>query len=281
MPAEPLHSGDALPAPTPPTPQPRPLRIPLTVMESHDCVYLPGRTAQMQATWAPSTRTGTEGNGNSRAGMDPVVFEALLNAGFRRSGNVVYRPVCPGCRACRPLRIDVSAFKPSASQRRVLRANADLSISIGRPDLTPEKSDLYARYLAGQHERVPSTPEDNTESPLERLREFLYNSPVTTLEMTYRAPDGALLAVGICDLTPTILSSVYFYWDPDHRKRSLGILGALWEIETARRNGQRFYHLGYWVENAPTMHYKAQLADHELLQDDGSWQSAIRHLGYL
>ena len=55
----------------------------------------------------------------------------LLAAGFRRSGNNLYRPQCPACHACQAIRLPVAAFSPSRSQRRVLQRNQDLSLHLG------------------------------------------------------------------------------------------------------------------------------------------------------
>lgn len=197
--------------------------------------------------------------------IDPTTLEAFLESGFRRSGKILYQPVCSRCRACQPLRIEVRRFVASRSQRRILGRNSDLAVSVGPPQLSKEKLRLYQKYVAHQHPGSgPVTWED--------LDRFLYNSPCpTTLELTYRDPSGQLLGVGICDVGPTLLSSVYFYWEPLARRRSLGVFSALMELEYAAKAGLSWYHLGYWVENSSTMSYKAELGDFQLLAGDGRW----------
>lgn len=243
---------------------PPPARVSLTVMEPHDCAYLPGRQARMRGVWV----SGDDGEG----------YQHFMDAGFRRSGHVVYQPVCAGCRACTSLRIDAESFHPTPSQRRILRRNADLTVALAAPDLTEERVALYRRYLAGQHtsERVESV-----ETTAEDLRSFLYQSPVPTAEMTYRDPAGRLVGVGIVDITPAAVSSVYFYWDPADRRRSLGTYSALRELALARDTGRRWYHLGYWVAGSAAMEYKARLGDHELLGTDGQWRPAPRRLSVI
>mgnify|MGYP000426787549 CR=1 FL=1 len=39
-----------------------------------------------------------------------VPYRLLMDNRFRRSGNLLYMPMCPGCTACQPVRIDVPAF---------------------------------------------------------------------------------------------------------------------------------------------------------------------------
>src|SRR5262245_37524915 len=109
---------------------PAPLELSLATMPEHECVYLPGRMAQMRAFMADR--------------LPPELYHEFMDAGFRRSGRFVYQPACRGCRQCVPLRIAVDQFFPSKSQRRSLRRNQDLGITIGEPRPSEEKHQLYA-----------------------------------------------------------------------------------------------------------------------------------------
>jgi len=106
----------------------------------------------------------------------------------------------------------------------------------------------------------------------EEYERFLYESPVETIECCYRDAGGRLLAVGICDVCSRSLSSVYFYFDPDEKRRGLGTYGALYEIELARRTGIPWYYLGYWVQGCGAMEYKSRFRPYELLGTDGVWR---------
>src|SRR5271155_5612687 len=55
--------------------------------------------------------------------------ETLTRAGFRRSHDIVYRPVCPACQACVPVRIPTDLFAPNRSQRKILTRNADITVT--------------------------------------------------------------------------------------------------------------------------------------------------------
>lgn len=265
-----LSSGESSPLPAaqgpqtfshyPAIPPPPSLKLRLKVIEEGSCPYLLARSSITRATWAES--------------LDDATFESLLDRGFRRSGRVIYQQACVGCRRCVPMRVDASTFVPSRSQRRILRKNADVRVTAGIPVVSTEKIELYAGYLATQHAKTGERRKagEPADEPRDELLLMLYDSPVSTLEMTYHAPDGTLLGVGICDITPNILSSVYFFWNPSHRKRSLGWFSMLQEIALARRLGRRWYHLGYWVEGAETMDYKRHIGPHELLASDGVWR---------
>jgi arginine-tRNA-protein transferase len=203
--------------------------------------------------------------------LDPALYHDLMNAGFRRSGQLVYQPICPTCRACVPLRVPVDRFTPGKSQRRVWRCNQDLRVEVALPMPTEEKLALYQRYLTRHN--------DDQSADAESFIDFLYTSPVDTLEFTYRDPaqNDALLAVGICDISPSAgsLSSVYFYFDPQHARRSLGTFGALWEIQFARTRSIPYYYLGYWIAGCGTMDYKANFRPHQLLGPDGAWHDFL------
>jgi arginine-tRNA-protein transferase len=204
--------------------------------------------------------------------MPGDLYHQLMNASFRRSGLVVYQPVCSGCRQCLPIRVPIATFQASKSQRRCLRRNTDLAITIGKPIATDEKYDLYHRYMTQWHQSQADHDREGFES-------FLYASPVDTLEFCYRDPAGVLIGVGICDLCSHSLSSVYFYHDPSARQRGLGVYSALKEIEFARTAGISYYYLGYWVDGCQTMQYKADYRPCEILHPDGQWRPSIGNAG--
>jgi leucyl-tRNA---protein transferase len=230
-----------------------PVPVAFTTLPPHPCPYLPDRQATLRAF---STRK-----------MPGLVYHDFLNASFRRSGLVIYQPICEGCRACVPLRIPVERFRPSKSQRRCLRRNHDLVVSVEKPSPTDEKFDLYTRYQSHRHSSKPESRSN--------FEDFLYHSPLQTLEFTYRDARGDLLAVGICDICPKSLSSVYFYFDPSQSQRGLGTYGILHEIEFALRQKIPHYYLGYWVRESGKMAYKADFKPYELLAPDGCWREGV------
>src|SRR5205814_820379 len=60
-------------------------------------------------------------------------YLSLIKKGWRRFGHMLFRPKCPACTACQPLRVLVDAFQPDRSQRRVQKSNADTQLIIGAP----------------------------------------------------------------------------------------------------------------------------------------------------
>lgn len=231
---------------------PPPVRVRLIVTPEHPCPYLPGRVARNRAAWAEQ--------------IPGSVYHQFMDAGFRRSGKVLYQPVCRGCRQCQMIRVPVATFRPGKSQRRCRRRNEDLVVTLDNPVPTAEKLALYLRYATDWHGK------DKTEEDRESFEAFLYDSPVDTVEYCYRDGSGRLLAVGICDVCPESFSSVYFYHDPAEARRGLGTFGALVEIDDARRMGIPYYYLGYWVDGCRAMQYKGSFRPNELLHPDGVWR---------
>jgi len=230
-----------------------PVSVRLTTLPSHDCNYLPGRVATTRAFRA--------------ANLPADLYHEFMDAGFRRSGNVIYQPICADCQECIPLRVPVDRFAPDKSQRRCFRRNADLVVTQGRPVLTDEKLELYRRYVIDWHGK-----DDANQVDRESLQSFLYDSPVDTLEFCYREPDGKLLAVGIADVCAVSFSSVYFYFDPGESDRGLGTFGALHEMAYAKSAGIAHYYLGFWVNGCAAMQYKSRFRPCQILDQSGVWK---------
>ena len=239
------------PTPILPPPLPPPIGVRLVTTGDHPCSYLPGRTARNRALLAGR--------------LGGAVYHAFMDAGFRRSGRMLYQPTCPACRACVAIRVPVAAYVPSKSQRRCARRNDDLVITTGEARPTDEKYDLFRRYVLTRH--------GDAMAERETFESFLYESPVDTIEFQSRDRAGNLLAVGICDVCPAALSTVYFYFDPAEARRGLGTFGAVREIAFAQEAGIPLYYLGFWVRGCGAMEYKQQFRPSEFLHPDGTWRA--------
>jgi arginine-tRNA-protein transferase len=193
--------------------------------------------------------------------MPPQSYEQYLNAGFRRSGKVVYRPVCENCRECQPVRVLVNEFQRDRSMRRCWRTNQDLVTRVGPPRISSAKLDLYRRYMTARHDTEDSEgPED-----------FLYSSSVESREIEFWLSEE-LVAVAIVDVVPSGLSAVYTYFAPEHAARGLGAFAVLWEIDYCSRHDKPYLYLGYYVHDCRKMNYKTRFAPHEILAPDGVWR---------
>lgn len=233
---------------------PPPDGIGLVVLPPHPCPYLPGRESVYRATAAEA--------------FDPLLYHEFMNRGFRRSGRMVYQPICRGCRQCVQLRVPTETFQPTKSQRRALRRNVDVVVETALPLPTREKLELYARYCSHWHGHAEAESAEGFVS-------FLYHSPVETIEFTYRVGDR-VIGVGICDVSARSLSSVYFFFEPAEAWRSLGTFSALREIDFAKERGIPHWYAGYWIRDCAAMNYKANFGPAEVLGMDGEWRPLVR-----
>src|SRR5271154_2820305 len=78
-------------------------------------------------------------------------YDELSRAGFRRSQGFAYRPACPQCTACVPVRIAVDGFAHSRSTRRVRNANLGLTGKFVAARATPEHYQLFIAYQRARH----------------------------------------------------------------------------------------------------------------------------------
>src|SRR5262249_56096470 len=89
-----------------------------------------GPTSSLTAPATPASylagRTGGKGVPETPAPDAEGLHDRLSRAGFRRSHNIAYAPVCPSCQACIPIRIPVATFQPDRTLRKIWRANAML-----------------------------------------------------------------------------------------------------------------------------------------------------------
>jgi arginyl-tRNA--protein-N-Asp/Glu arginylyltransferase len=218
------------------------LRLLLT--PEHPCSYLPVQRARTVFV-APETPIDTELQSN------------LSRAGFRRSGQYLYRPQCAACRACIPTRVPVDAFRPRRSQRRCLARNADLEIDLINARRDPELYALYARYIDMRHDDGDMYPASEAQ-----YDSFLLGTWSRTLMLRARL-EGTVVAVGVIDLLDDGVSAVYSFFDPALEARSLGTFTVLSEIDLARSLGLPYLYLGYWIAACTKMTYKADFRPQE------------------
>lgn len=216
------------------------------------CAYLSSKQARNIAFLAPK--------------LEPGLYHGLMDLNFRRSGAVFYRPTCDGCQACKALRLEVNAFSPSRGQRRCLKRNHDLTVTVGRPTPTPQKHLLYKEYLEKRHDR-------QMDGSWEEFCQFLYSSPLKTQEVTFKEKDGSLVGAGIFDLEPQAVSTVYCFFNPEVTERSMGTFNILWMIDYCKKRKIPHLYLGYTVEGCHKMSYKLQFRPCQVLEASGDWKT--------
>ena len=219
--------------------------ISLLITQPHPCSYLADRTARNLVV-------------DPRLRLDGMRYEQLLAQGFRRSGDAVYRPHCPQCQACTPVRIPVDAFRPDRAQRRCLQRNRDLHL-VRTGTINAEILQLYERYLRARHDGEGMDPDDHF--GFERFTACSW----LPVEYWQFFEGDTLVACAVVDVLPGGYSAVYTVFDPapEHAPRSLGIHAVLQQIMAAREEGRRHVWLGYWIPGCGKMEYKRRFRPQE------------------
>ena len=218
------------------------------------CPYLPGQQERKIFTHLVGKRAAS-------------LNDLLTQTGFRRSQTIAYRPACESCRACVSVRVLVDDFRPTASQRRALRANADLVGVFAPPKPTSEHYSLFRAYLDTRHPEGGMADMSSLDFAM-MVEDTPYRHPPHRISAAREAPDEngdrALYAVCLTDRLADGLSLVYSFYAPTRRAvRSAYVI--LDHIEKARRLGLPHVYLGYWVEGSRKMGYKASYLPQERL----------------
>jgi arginine-tRNA-protein transferase len=235
-----------------------PFRFPkFFVTNPSPCPYLPGKVER---------KVFTELTGRNASELK----DALGRIGFRRSQSVAYRPSCVDCSACVSVRVLAAEFKPTASQRKLLRKHSDLEVTACKPWTTEEQYALLRRYLAVRHPGGGMAEMDSTD-----FADMVEQTPVRTFMIEYREPSedgrpGKLVGCCLTDQQNDGLSMIYSFFDagPDARK-GLGTFIILDHIIRAARAGLPYVYLGYWVEGSRRMDYKTRFRPLERLGREG------------
>jgi len=204
---------------------------------AHQCSYLPDREATTLFV-------------DPLAEVDTHVYTALSAAGFRRSGEHIYKPYCESCNACIPVRVPVHVFKLARRQKRNMKANHDVVVKTQKPYFSEAYYALYERYIAERHSDGDMYP-----ATREQFQSFLIDgrSEAIFFEMSI---NRQLVGIAVVDQMDDGLSAIYTFFDPDFSKRGLGSFAVLWIIEEAKRRGLPNVYLGYWIKQCQKMSYK-------------------------
>ncbi|KAI9467214.1 arginine-tRNA-protein transferase [Lactarius psammicola] len=90
--------------------------------------------------------------------------------------------------------------------------------------------------------------------------------------------DGKLVGMGVIDILPSCVSSVYFMWEKEYEKFSLGKLSALQEISLAKEFHDagvpqlKYLYMGYYIYTCQKMKYKGEYSPSFLADpEDFTW----------
>ena len=167
-----------------------PLR--LRVTRSQKCAYLLDQTEQRLAT---------------DISEHPEAHDRLAETGFRRVENWVYKPACPNCNACLPIRVKAEKFKPSRNIERIQATNRDLRRNLSAGRLGLDHYDVFQSYVGQRHE-------DGQMSSMsfDEFSAMILNSPIDTLLTEYVDSEDRLMGCILVDRQRDGLSAVYSFF---------------------------------------------------------------------
>jgi arginine-tRNA-protein transferase len=218
--------------------------------QPHPCAYLPLRQECSEFFLAARVRDWE--------------LDTLLGSGWRTFGELFFRPDCPQCTDCIPLRIPTPSFSPSTSQRRVLRKNRFTNVRFSPLAYRDEIYEIYAEHSLSRFEKQTS---------VEEFLQNFYRPAWPSLQVEYSV-ENRLLGVGFLSVSVEALSSVYFIYRDEAKPLSLGTFSVLAEVAHARALAKPYYYLGYYLQNNHHMAYKARFFPHQQLSwTTGQWES--------
>ncbi len=221
----------------------------------HPCSYIDGEEATT-AFVDPQLKVGRE------------LYSRLSEIGFRRSGPHVYKPHCKHCSACIPSRVPTARFAPNRTQRKLLKRNQDLQLTVLDNIDDPAIYHLYRDYICQRHADGDMYPPSR-----EQYDAFLTHEAGLTCYLGFTLGER-LVAVSVADHLDNGLSAVYTFYDCKLERRSLGTWAILRQIEIARDLGLDYLYLGYWIAQSPKMAYKSAFRPLEIFRD-GEWSTML------
>ncbi len=191
-----------------------------------------------------------------------AALPSLLQNGFRRSQQILYRPHCATCRACISVRLRLRDFTPDAGHRRILRKNAYLHTKHVDAVSSAEIYDLFRRYQQSRHADSEMAAMDASD-----LAQMIEQHTGHARLLTARDDAGQLAAVMLYDDLPDGRSAVYSFFDPDLSAQSPGTWMILHMAADTRAIHKSYLYLGYWIAASPKMAYKAHFQPLEMMQN--------------
>jgi leucyl-tRNA---protein transferase len=201
--------------------------------------------------------------------LNADLYQQLMQHGFRRSHNDVYRPHCRLCSACQSLRVVVPEFRFSKNQKRLLNKNSDLTLSIKQ---APEADydELFSRFINERHSDGEMYPPDP-----DKFWNWVSCDWLTPELLEWRNDHEELIIVSVVDRTADAMSAVYTFFNPDHDKRSPGTYAVLEMLRLAQQRQVSRLYLGYQIDDCKKMNYKTRFAPYERLVGN-HWKKELK-----
>lgn len=228
------------------------------VTTPYKCGYLPNKLAQSLIA-------------SPQHLIDANIYNGLITQGFRRSGKFAYRPHCENCRACIAVRLVLSEFTPTRSQKRAYKQHSDLTAQILPLHFNHQHFELYESYQSLRHNDETTSDNSTTaKDEAEQYRQFLCQSNVESLIIEFKDANNQVKIVSVVDIVNDGVSAVYTFYDATETKASYGTFSIVWLAEWSKSLGLPYLYLGYWIQDSQKMAYKQQFKPQQKLID-GEW----------
>ena len=196
---------------------------------------------------------------------DANTFHKMLERGWRRFGNVHFRPECSTCDECKTIRINVQDFKFSKSQKRIMAKNKDIQVYVQKPSLSLDHLNLFNKYH--KYMETKKGWKENKIDANDYQQSYVDGASTFGKEILYFL-DDKLIAIALSDMTKDSISCVYCFYDHEYESRSLGKFSILAQMSIAKQANIEHLFLGYWIKDHYSMGYKEDYAPFEILQNN-------------
>lgn len=191
-------------------------------------------------------------------------YNALLERGWRRFGEVFFAPFCDYCQECISIRYIVDDFKISSNHKRIINKNKHIKVILDIPRFSIDKLELYDRY----HFQMKSKKGWNYHGINEdKYRNMFINGYLDFgKEISYYL-DDQIIGVAFLDILEHFksMSAIYFFYDHRYSNLSLGVFSILKQIEIAKELGISYLYPGYWIKDHYSLGYKDRFKPFEIL----------------
>lgn len=226
----------------------------IQTQEIVDCAYWPGQHVRQQlsaiiGSWALNQQQiGTPGfsaPAARRATRMEGVKKGYLSMSF---GSVA--PLCPSCRACVPLRVNVEEFSLSTTQKKLMRDGRyhyELMDDIDKKQMFG----LFQRYTNHRHREKESTMAKWSRDDFDGWIEY---APV--ILAAYNKQSGRMAGFAALEADHEAAILEYVVYDPVYADDSVGKRMWLATMIQARAAELSHVYVGAWAKNSPKLDYK-------------------------
>lgn len=220
------------------------------VTQPFDCSYLPDRQEQL-LVYIPEDKDHAKN------------YSTLIQSGFRRSGDQIYRPHCAQCNKCESIRVLVAQFTPSKSQKRILNKNTDINCQMvehGSEYFAAQRDSyfaLYSDYITERHQDGSMYPPQT-----QQFSDFIHSKWQSPLLLEAKIGEE-VVAVAVTDKTESGFSAFYTFFNPHLASRSLGTYMILKQIEFCQMFNLTYLYLGYQIDECRKMNYKSAFSPNQ------------------